>query len=138
MFDFFTHNPDGEHACASCKYHTTRDEYLKQHNETFHGGHPMILYIEMESFDDRSIVLDEIEGFPWIDATGCQCAFEDGDLKTFGDAIVEIASRMDLKIGRILRMVDPGLGLMFSEEWVEAGLFSGTFSEYEIPKELKC
>ena len=138
MFEFFTHIPLGEHACTKCEYRTTKNEYLDLHEATFHAGHPMILYIEMDSFEDRSVILDEIEGFPWLDATGCQCAFDDGDLKEFGDAVVEIAARKNLKIGRILRMMDPGLGLMFSEEWVEAGLFSGTFTEYDVPMELKC
>jgi hypothetical protein len=138
MFEFFTHIPSGEHACSSCQYRTTKDEYLELHRATFHAGHPMILYIEMNSFEDRSVILDEIIGFPWIDATGCQCAFDDGVLDEFGNVIVDIARRKNLKIARILRMMDPGLDLMFSEEWVEAGLFSGTFTEYEVPEELKC
>lgn len=57
----------------------------------------MILYFDCnQSLDGRNAIADHLAkfGFQWMDMTGGQAAFEDGDLESFGNHIVEFARKV--------------------------------------------
>ena len=100
----------------------------------------MILYFDSNrSIFGRNAIADHLAefGFKWMDMTGGQAAFDDGDLKLFGDKIIECARKHEIGIHEIVRMEDPGLGLMFPSKWLEDGISSGRFQRYDIPKDVQ-
>jgi hypothetical protein len=68
----------------------------------------------------------------WIDCTGGQAAFKDGDLETFGKELVDAARSNNIELYCIYRMYDPGVGLFFASWWVQGGIDAGVFQEYKI------
>ena len=99
----------------------------------------MILYFECNrSLFGRNAIADHLSqyGFEGIDFTGGQAAFEDGDFETFGKQIIEYARNENIGMHHILRIDDPGLGLMFRPQWVKDGVDSGRFQRCEIPKDV--
>lgn len=88
------------------------------------------------SLEGRNLIEDAVS-VRYVDCTGGQAAFEDGNLQVFGQEVIAAARKHNIKIYKILRMDDPGLGLMFTDEWVQDGLSSGRFQAYPIPKDVK-
>lgn len=134
---------DGEYDCPNknCDFSTDDEEYLNKHTEMFHNKEQdMILYMCCtESIDGRNALNNIIsDSFQPIDCTGGQAAFEDGDLKKFGDALVKASRKTGYKLYDIYRMYDPGLGLIFDDWWIQAGVKAGTFKKYKIPDDVKA
>jgi hypothetical protein len=134
---------DGEYDCLNknCDFSTDNEEYLNKHTEMFHNKErDMILYMCCaESIDGRNALNNMISNsFQPIDCTGGQAAFEDGDLKEFGDALVKASRETGYKLYDVYRMYDPGLGLIFDDWWVQAGVKAGTFKKYKIPDDVKA
>ena len=132
--EWVDHDMYGRVFCNKCFYQTSCDNYLQLHMKTFHerdGNY--ILYFECEDFDGRYTIIDHNNKFEPIDCTGAQAAFEDGDLKEFGDALIDTSRQTGVKLLKICRMKDPGLGLLFPSWILEAGIKMGIYQNYEIP-----
>lgn len=129
---------DGELICKSCTYKSDSEEFLAAHVEKYHTcDQEMILYMGCTgSIEGRSNLVDGVDA-QWMDMTGGQAAFHDGDLKTFGDQLVAGAREHGLKLYHVVRMHDPGLGLEFPWWWVEAGVKAGVFQQYELPEDVR-
>lgn len=91
-----------------------------------------ILYFQCDSFEGRYYIVEYLEdfGYSFLDGTGSQCAYEDGDLDNFGKHVVKAAQNGGLRLRDIARVEDPGLGLIFEEGAIEAA------ANYPIPPEL--
>jgi hypothetical protein len=96
---------------------------------------PFILYMETESMDARN-KLNEIIDANEFDCTGGQTAYKDGSLQEFGNKIVKAAREKNVKLYRVLRMHDPGIGLSFCDHWITAGLEAGVFEKYDLPEDV--
>ena len=113
---------------------------------------PMVLYFEcddgekqMDPLGPSSAVLGRraaIEdaltsrGFQRIASSGMQSSFRDGDLKTFGQVIVEAARKSGVGIYGIFRMEDPGLGLSFHHPTLLEDIKTGRAEGYRLPKDV--
>lgn len=138
---------NGTLQCDDCPYKSNKSEYLEEHRKSYHPNDrkpDMILYMRcrnVESDDNleaRNKIMDYLgDDYRYIDVTGGQGAFYDGDLKNFGDKIVEAAKLNNIKIYEILRMYDPGLGLEFPSWWVNSGVENGLFQKYDLPDDIK-
>ncbi|AYV77307.1 MAG: hypothetical protein Barrevirus32_3 [Barrevirus sp.] len=130
---------DGTYPCKSCPYSTDIKDHLKIHTKTYHNKEYQehyILYMECNgSIDGRNDLNDLISNHD-IDCTGGQSAYEDGDLKEFGDQLVIAARQTGVGLYRVLRMYDPGLGLIFDDWWVNGGIKAGVFQEYQLPDDV--
>ena len=110
----------------------TKTYHIKIKDNTY------ILYIGVDgSLDGHNALVDCVSS-QWIDMTGGQAAFYDGDLKEFGDELVEASKETGYKIYEIYRMYDPGLGLDFAEWWVKGGIAAGVFEKYELPEDVQA
>ncbi len=123
----------GEYKCNKCSYSSDNEEYLQNHCDTFHKDKvSYVLYMECsDSIEGRNHIVNNIP-FSYIDCTGGQASFEDGDIEEFYQAVKKVANEYNLELGLICRMPDPGLGLIFSGWLVEEGIKAGTIT---IPKE---
>lgn len=132
-------NPNGKHCCDKCPYKTDSSQYLQDHNKRFHRDKAQfILYMACPgSLDGRNTLADGVS-FKWIDMTGGQAAFIDGDLKKFGDELVRASRKTHNKLYHVYRMHDPGLGLDFPQWWVDTGVKLGIFQEYKLPEDVKA
>lgn len=127
---------DGQHKCDNCQYKTLSEEFLKIHCETYHIGHPSyILYMGCTGSIDGRNTLNDCVSSKWIDCTGGQTAYKDGNLETLGKELVDGARENNIKLYNIYRMYDPGLGLDFAPWWVQGGIDAGVFQEYQIPQD---
>tara|TARA_B110000858_G_scaffold15255_1_gene15398 strand:- start:35 stop:523 length:489 start_codon:yes stop_codon:yes gene_type:complete len=91
-----------------------------------------ILYFETtydgDGVEDRNALCDILEksSFQWIESTGAQAGFADGDASTF----FKICLASGIKLRSLCRTLDPGLGLFNDHgngdprvaSWHEAGL----------------
>jgi len=135
---------DGDVTCDKCPYKTTKEEHLEEHAKRYHpivpkekGKMNYVLYMECSgSLEGRNTLADGVSR-PWIDMTGGQAAFHDGELKTFGDELVAVSREFGYKLYCVYRVFDPGLGLDFPMWWVKAGVECGVFQEYELPEDVK-
>jgi hypothetical protein len=127
-------DPSGTLLCTDCGYKTNDEEFLKTHRTQFHDEDmSMILYMDCSgSLYGRNTIVEGVSN-NFIDCTGGQAAFEDGSLQEFGDEVMAVAKEHNITVYNIVRMRDPGLGLMFSYQWVDAGINAGAFQRYEIP-----
>lgn len=130
---------DGAFKCKKCSYRTESKAYLNQHCELYHTDHPMILYMECDgSISGRNALMNHLKTHQYIDCTGGQAAFEDGDLTKFGNDLVEASRKTGVKLYHVYRMADPGLGLDFPEWGVQGGLQAGVYQEYALPEDVKA
>lgn len=130
---------DGKHKCDKCNYATDDDNHLNLHKDEYHNDDKtFVLYMACDgSIEGRNILNDNVSA-KWIDCTGGQAAYEDNDLKTFGEQLVKAARDNNIKLYHIYRLNDPGLGLDFPYWWVQGGLRAGVFDEYPIPEDVKA
>ena len=130
---------DGEFECDNCAYKSNNEEYLKSHQKSYHNDKtPFILYMCCQGSIDERNIFEQAVTVEYIDCTGPQAAFHDGDLQQFGNELVQCARDNDLKLYCIYRMYDPGLGLMINPYWLKGGLDAGVFTEYSIPDDVKA
>lgn len=87
------------------------------------------------SIEGRNALNDRVSA-KWIDCTGGQAAYEDGDLEELGEELVEASRETSVKIFHVFRMFDPGLGLDFPMWWVEGGIKAKIFSQYKLPDDV--
>ncbi len=133
---------DGEFGCDKCTYKTNNEEHLKEHSECYHpvieeGQNPFILYFQCDgSLNGRNSLAGGVS-VSYLDMTGGQAAFEDGDLTQFGTELVLASRASGYKIYNVYRMHDPGLGLMLINWLIDEGLELGIFEEYELPEDVK-
>lgn len=126
---------NGKFICTVCGYKTDKKAHLKKHTDHYHKPYSFILYFHCESSDSRDIILENIP-YQYIDSTGGESAFDDGNIDDFGDSIVKVAKKYKIKLYRICRMFDPGLGLIAPDWWIDGGIKAKMFYDYEIPKNL--
>jgi hypothetical protein len=128
---------DGKFECDKCSYKSNSDDNLGQHTTTYHNENTqMILYMNCDgSIEGRNELNNSISA-KWIDCTGGQAAYEDGDLQEFGDELVMASRNTGHKIYCVFRMHDPGLGLDFPGWWIQGGLNAGVFQQYEVPDDV--
>jgi hypothetical protein len=134
---------NGNLHCKKCSYKTDCAEFLHEHLDTYHQRPKpaMILYLECDgSIDGRNALVDSVTatgGGDAIDCTGGQAAFEDGDLQQFGKQLVKASRNTGVRLCRVLRMFDPGVGLNFAPWWIEGGLQAGVFQAFRLPKDVQ-
>lgn len=131
---------NGHNACDKCTYKTNSEEFLKEHAKRYHDDNAsFILYMACTgSIEGRNTLADAVSAsYSYIDMTGGQAAFEDGDLQTFGDELVAASRESGYKIYHAYRMHDPGLGLDFPQWWIDTGVALGIFQQYELPEDVK-
>jgi len=127
---------DGEFKCDHCTYKTTSNDFLEEHSKYHSDKSDFVLYMEcMGSLDGRNAINDNISA-AWIDCTGGQSAYADGDINKFGQEIVEASRKTNNKLYRVLRIHDPGLGLVFADWWVDGGIEAGVFEQYDLPDDV--
>jgi hypothetical protein len=128
---------DGQFNCQSCVYKTSESEWLQTHIKCYHSEEmSMVLYMECSgSIEGRNLLLQSTDAQS-IDCTGGQAACADGNLETFGEQLVQAARDHNIKLYRVCRMGDPGLGLMFPDWWVDGGIEAGVFAEYVLPVDV--
>lgn len=132
-------NPEGKISCDKCLYKTDSVNFLNAHSECYHhNDKSFILYMECTgSLTGRNTLADAVS-VDYIDMTGGQAAFEDGDLQIFGSELVAASRKSGYKLYNVYRMHDPGLGLMFSEWWVDTGIALNIFQKYDLPEDVKA
>ena len=81
---------NGKYRCDKCPYETNNKRHLAQHSGVFHYDEMVhVLYMECDGSLEGRNELNSMIDFLDIDCTGGQSAFQDGDLKEFGDQLVE-------------------------------------------------
>lgn len=132
-------DPTGELSCSKCRYKSNSEEFLQQHTARYHPSNRVpsfILYMGCSgSLDGRNTLSDRVSA-QYIDMTGGQAAFEDGDLIEFGDELVAASRDTGYKLYGVYRMHDPGLGLDFPDWWVQTGVELGIFQQYNLPVDV--
>jgi len=83
-----------------------------------------ILYfhiIDDDSLDARNRLADHLKqfGFKWMDMTGGQAAFKDGDFEIFSNETIKYCRQNDLKIHFICRCPDFGVGLIVLDSTID-------------------
>lgn len=128
---------DGQISCEHCSYKTNSDDFLAKHKEKYHDDNcRFVLYMACNgSLEGRNMINNNISA-KWIDCTGGQTAYVDGDINVFGQELVEASRRTGVKLYHAYRMHDPGLGLDFPQWWVDAGLMYGVFEKYDLPDDV--
>jgi len=91
-------------------------------------------YLLYVNCDDRLALEKALIGsYKFIDGAGTnQIAFRDGDLNTFGNNVMKVATENNIVIRRILRIPDPGLGLVLLKEDIVKGIADGTIQEFVL------
>lgn len=125
--------------CLYCKFTTHKQDLLTTHYHNYHNNErEFILYLECTgSIEGRNTFNEAVDVEP-IDCTGGQAAFEDGDLKHFAQQAIANARATGYKLYGIYRMYDPGLGLCFTNEWLQGGIKAGTFTKYLLPEDVQA
>jgi hypothetical protein len=132
--------------CKSCSYCTNEQSHIDEHNKHYHpeGGVNDGMYVYYmdcnKSIDGRNELLEYVD-IEYIDCTGGQAAFEynpNYTLQQFGNDLVRGAREKRLKLGNVLKMFDPGLGLDFPMWWVEGGIRAGVFERFKIPDDVQA
>ena len=130
---------NGCFGCELCPYKTDDSDHLKAHKKMYHvepEDQHMILYMGCDgSIGGRNALNDRVSS-KWIDCTGGQAAYEDGDLQQLGDELVAASRETGVKIYHVYRMFDPGLGLDFPMWWVTGGINAGVFQQYALPNDV--
>jgi hypothetical protein len=132
---------DGNCKCDSCEYETNDSQHLGKHNDMYHNdkiGENMILYMQCDGLSDGRNKINNLISARWIDCTGGQSAYENGNLNQFGDELVIASRATGIKIYHAYKMADPGLGLDFPQWWIDGGVKAGVFQKYELPKDVLC
>ena len=132
-------DPSGEHSCSECRYKSNSDEFLQQHTARYHPSNRVpsfVLYMGCSGSLNGRNTLSKCVSAKWIDMTGGQAAFEDGDLTEFGDDLVAGSRNTGYKLYGVYRMHDPGLGLDFPDWWVQTGVELGIFQQYNLPTDV--
>ena len=107
-------NPSGKHSCDECPYKTDSQDFLEEHSNRYHHENTnYILYMGCTGSINGRNELEHRVSARYIDMTGGQAAFQDGDLKEFGDELVAASRETGHKVYHVYRMHDPGLGLDF-------------------------
>lgn len=128
---------EGLFQCPECFYSTDREEHLRKHAEAYHPEDPSyILYMTCDGSIEGRNELNERVSAQWIDCTGGQAAYEDGDLYELGEELVEASREIGVGVYHVYRMYDPGLGLEFPMWWVHGGIKAGVFEEYKLPEDV--
>lgn len=121
--------------CEQCLFKTAVQTKMDNHKNMYHSSENFILYFGCKSLNDRNILMENISA-QWMDCTGGQAAFKDGDLITFGRELVCASRNTGKKLYHVVRMHDPGLGLCFDNTWLENGVKYGIFQKYDLPDDV--
>lgn len=124
-----------EITCEHCLFKTTLQTKLEEHKNSYHQDGEFILYFACKSLNNRNKLMKNVTA-QWIDCTGGQAAFKDGDLITFGRELVNTSRKTGAKLYYAVRMHDPGLGLCFEEDWLNDGIKYGIFQKYDLPDDV--
>ena len=123
---------NGKIKCNHCSYRTNLQDNLTLHDSAYHKSKKYILYLECDcndtTFKDKQDLIINIEGFEWIETAGLRSAFRDGDIEAFEKEVIKTSIKTGAKYIRILRILDPGIGLMVAEWWLNGGLKAGEFT----------
>lgn len=131
-------NPSGKHSCDECPYKTDSQDFLEEHSKRYHHDNTnYILYMGCTGSINGRNELEHRVSARYIDMTGGQAAFHDGDLKEFGDDLVAASRETGHKLYHVYRMHDPGLGLDFPQWWVDTGVALEIFQQYQLPEDVK-
>lgn len=128
---------NGTIKCKYCKYKTNTEDSMMKH-AYYHNGNSFILYFECDGLlEGRNAIARDLENdFEWIDMTGGQVAFKDGDFKLFCEKVIKSARAHNVKLYHVTRMHDPGIGLCVFDWWIDGGVKAGVFTNKKIPKQL--
>lgn len=128
---------NGEYQCESCSYRSNKEKHLEQHCNSYHPEEPSyVLYFSCDQSISGREKLNERIDAKWMDLTGGQACFYDGDLGIFGDQLTKASRETGVKLYCAYRMYDPGLGLEFPQWWIDEGMRIGVFKEYHFPEDV--
>ncbi len=121
--------------CTRCAYKAKTQTHLDDHTKFYHKSDTWVLYVECDDSGEGREELEICLSMRPIDATGGQWAFEDGDLEKFGDKLVKAARKTGVKLFCVMRMIDPGLGLILPSWRVTGAIKAGVCKVYTLPQE---